>query len=106
MTTLVVTIAGPIIGAFFGLSTFFVKRAFTKTDAQLIAIAESVEEIHRNVDELRVMMPTNYVSKSDFYKHVGDEESWQRELKADLRLIREEFFSYRARAEHNNGNHY
>ena len=106
MTTLVVTIVGPIIGAFFGLSTFFVKRSFAKTDAQLNAIAESVEVIGHQVTALQVNMPTNYVSKSDFYKHVGDEEQWQRELKGDLRMIREEFFSYRARADHNNGNHY
>ena len=105
MTTLVVTIAGPIIGAFFGLSTFFVKRSFAKTDAQLNAIAESIDVISHQVTALQVNTPTNYVSKSDFYQHIGDEERWQNELKRDMREIREEFFSYRARAEHNYGNH-
>ncbi len=104
--TLVVTIAGPVIGAFFGLSTFLVKRSFAKADAQLIAIAESVETISHQVTALQVNMPTNYVSKSDFAKHIDEEARWNNELRHQLHDIREEFFSYRARSQHNNGNHY
>ena len=48
-TTLVVSVIGPVLGAFFGLSTFFVKRSITKVDVQLNSIAESVEVISHQV---------------------------------------------------------
>ena len=58
-TTLVVSIIGPVLGAFFGLSTFFVKHSVSKVDAQLNSIAESVEVISHQVTALQVAMPTN-----------------------------------------------
>ena len=103
-TTLVVTIVGPIIGAFFGLSTFFVKRSFAKADAQLQSIAESVECIGYQVTAVQVNMPTNYVSKGDFTKHMDEEGRWNNELRQQLHEIRDEVVSYRARVQNLNNN--
>ena len=99
--TLVVSIVGPMLGAFFGLSTFFVKRSVSKMDAQLNSIAESVEVISHQVTALQVNMPTNYVSKDDFRYHRGEEERWQQELTDQLNSIRDELSTVRMQSHHN-----
>ena len=103
--TLVATIMGPVIGALFGLSTFFVKRSFAKADAQLNAIAESVEVIGHQVTALQVNMPTNYVSKDEFRHHRAEEERWQNEIVSQLHGIRDELSTVRSQT-HNNPHHY
>ena len=95
-TTLVVSIIGPVLGAFFGLSTFFVKRSVSKVDAQLNSIAESVEVIGHQVTALQVAMPTNYVNKDEFRYHRGEEERWHNEVTSQLSNIRDELSSVRA----------
>lgn len=95
---------GPILGAFFGLSTFFVKRSFAKTDSQLNAIAESVEVISHQVTAIQVGTPTNYVNKDEFRHHIGEEERWQTELLHQISGIREEISSVRSIAEYRNHN--
>ena len=104
-TTLVVTIAGPIIGAVFGLSTFFVKRSFEKADAQLNVIAESVEVIGHQVTALQVAMPTNYVNKDEFRYHRAEEERQHNEVTMALQNIRDELSNVRTLTYHN-PNHY
>ena len=101
-TTLVVSIIGPVLGAFFGLSTFFVKRSVSKVDAQLNSIAESVEVISHQVTALQVAMPTNYVSKDEFRYHRGEEERWHNETASQLQNIRDELSSVRANPGHYN----
>lgn len=96
-TTLVVTVAGPILGAFFGISTFFIKRSFSKTDAQLNSIAESIEIVSHQVTAMQVRIPTSYVAKEEFLRHIKDEERWQNELRLQLFEIREELISSRNR---------
>ena len=103
--TLVVSIVGPMLGAFFGLSTFFVKRSVSKMDAQLNAIAESVEVISHQVTALQVNMPSNYVSKDDFHYHRGEEERWHHELTAQLNSIRDELSNVRSQS-YQNPHHY
>ena len=95
-TTLVVSIIGPVLGAFFGLSTFFVKRSVSKVDAQLNSIAESVEVIGHQVTALQVAMPTNYVNKDEFRYHRAEEERWHQETAGQLQNIRDELSSVRA----------
>jgi ABC-type phosphate transport system auxiliary subunit len=99
--TLVVSIVGPMLGAFFGLSTFFVKRSVSKMDAQLNSIAENVEVISHQVTALQVSMPTNYVSKDDFRYHRGEEERWQQELIDQLNSIKDELSNVRTQTYHN-----
>lgn len=104
-TTLVVSIIGPVLGAFFGLSTFFVKRSVSRVDAQLNSIAESVEVIGHQVTALQVNMPTNYVSKDEFRHHRAEEERWQNEIVLQLHGIRDELSTVRTQS-HNNPHHY
>lgn len=70
-------IAGPVIGSIFGVTMFMFKRVATKTDTQLQNIAANVEIISHQITAVQIAMPTNYVSKEDFYRHTADEDRWQ-----------------------------
>ena len=75
--SLVMVIAGPVIGSIFGVTMFMFKRVATKTDTQLQNIAANVEIISHQITAVQIAMPTNYVSKEDFYRHTADEDRWQ-----------------------------
>jgi len=94
---LVVAVLGPVIGTFFGLSTFLVKRTSDKTDAQLASIVESVEVISHQVTALQVSMPTNYITKDELHNHIVEAEHWREEVREQIREIRNEVSSLRYR---------
>ena len=84
----VIAIVGPVAGAVFGLSAFFVRRTVTSTDTKLTAIAESVEVISHQVTALQIKLPTSYVTKEELIQHIASEERWQNEVLSQLRDLR------------------
>ncbi len=87
---LILAIVGPVAGAMFGLGTFVVRRQISETDVKLQGIADSVEVISHQVTSILVSMPTNYVSKEDHFRHIAEEERWQKELLQQVHQLREE----------------
>ena len=92
---LILAIVGPVAGAMFGLGTFVVRRQVMETDKQLQLIAENVEVISHQVASILVSMPANYVSKDDHYRHIAEEERWQKEVLQQVHQIRDELSSVR-----------
>jgi hypothetical protein len=92
---LILAVVGPVAGAMFGLGTFVVRRQVIETDKKLQAIAENVEVISHQVTSILVSMPTNYVSKDDHYRHIAEEERWQKEVLQQVHQIRDELSSVR-----------
>jgi len=92
---LILIIAGPIAGAIFGLSTFVVKRQIGSADAKLQHIQDSMEVVSHQVTSILVAMPTNYVSKDDHYRHIAEEERWQKELLKQVHQLHSELNSIR-----------
>jgi len=92
---LILAVVGPVAGAMFGLGTFVVRRQVVETDKKLQSIAENVEVISHQVTSILVSMPTNYVSKDDHYRHIAEEERWQKEVLQQVHQIRDELSSVR-----------
>lgn len=101
---LILAIVGPVAGAMFGLGTFVVRRQVLETDSKLQGIADSVEVISHQVTSILVSMPTNYLSKEDHFRHVAEEERWQKELLQQMHQLREELSVVRI-SSHNPHNH-
>lgn len=87
---LIAGILGPIVGAVFGVIGFSSRRNISTSDAQLQAIAESVEVISLQVTNIQIQLPTKYASKDDLASHTEIEERWHKEMLHELREIREE----------------
>jgi len=92
---LILAIVGPVAGAMFGLGTFVVRHQVVQTDRKLDSIAENVEVISNQVTSILVSMPTNYVSKEDHFRHIAEEERWQKEVLQQVHQLREELSSVR-----------
>ena len=101
---LILAIVGPVAGAMFGIGTFVVRRQISETDVKLQGIADSVEVISHQVTSILVSMPTNYVSKEDHFRHIAEEERWQKELLQQVHQLREELSVVRI-SSHNTRNH-
>ena len=87
-TELILAIAGPFLGATFGLTTFLYRRATTKVDNQLQTLGGQVESVLEQVIDLKVTLPTNYVTKDELMAHIKMEDGWQNETSAQIRELR------------------
>ena len=92
---LILAVVGPVVGAMFGLGTFVVRHQIKQTDKKLEVISENVEVISHQVTSILVSMPTNYVSKQDHFRHIAEEERWQKEVLTQVHQLHDEVSSVR-----------
>jgi hypothetical protein len=92
---LIVAIIGPVAGAVIGTFGFMSRRNINLTDTQLNAIAENVEVISHQVTNLQIQLPTSYVTKDEFARHVRNEENFHNKMIDELRELREEVIALR-----------
>ena len=96
MNPLVIATAGPIAGALIGLMAFAGRRIVIKTDAQLERLTASMEEISKTVTEIQIELPTRFVSREDFFRHIKEEERWQDELRRDFYEVKDQLSAIRS----------
>lgn len=92
---LILAIVGPVAGAMFGLGAFAVRHQIIQSDKKLELISDNVEVISHQVTSILVSMPTNYISKEDHYRHIAEEERWQKEVLTQVHQLHEELSSLR-----------
>lgn len=92
---LIAAIAGPLIGAIFGVTGFMSRRNINVTDKQLNHIAQNVELISQQVTAIQIQLPTNYVSKDELTNHISQENSWHQQMIREIRELREEIIVLR-----------
>ena len=100
MSPLVIALIGPLLGGAVGIMVFGGKRLVTKTDAQLAAISHSMEVISEKVTAIQVELPTTFVSREDFFRHIRDEERWQDSLQGQLTTIKDDIHDIRNHGTH------
>ena len=96
MNPLVIATAGPVAGALIGLMAFTGRRIVIKTDAQLERLTSSMEEISKTVTEIQIDLPTRFVSREDFFRHIKEEERWQDELRRDFYEVKDQLSAIRS----------
>ena len=101
MDPIVVAVAGPFMAAFFGLTAFTGRRIIVKTDAQLEKITKSMEHISTTVTDIQVDLPTRFVTREDFFRHIAEEERWQDELRGQLYNMQDQLSSIRSQPRNN-----
>lgn len=103
---LIAAVVGPIAGCVFGIFGFMSRRSVITTDNQLKAIAENVEQVSRQVTELHITLPTNYVTKEELAGHIRGEETFHNQMLSQLRELRDEVIVLRVHSggQYNNNN--
>ena len=96
MNPLVIATAGPVVGAVIGLMAFTGRRMVLRTDAQLERLTTSMEEISKTVTEIQIELPTRFVSREDFFRHIKEEERWQDELRRDFYEVKDQLSAIRS----------
>lgn len=95
---LIAAIVGPIAGAVIGTMGFMSRRNIAVTDNQLSTITEHVSTISKQVNELHVILPTNYCSKEELAQHIRGEETFHNQMLSQLRELREEVIVLRVQS--------
>ena len=90
------------MAAFFGLTAFTGRRIIIKTDAQLEKITQSMAHISTTVTDIQVDLPTRFVTREDFFRHIAEEERWQDELRSQLNGVQDQLSAIRSQPRNRN----
>ena len=80
------------------------ERMFMETHSAIAKVETNVENMEKAFQDLRVLLPTNFVTKQELLQHIQGEEAWHNSTSERLRQIQEELLALRYRS-NNNGHH-
>lgn len=80
------------------------EKMMTETHGAITKVEENMKTLSEGLHDLRVLLPTNFVTKQELAQHIQGEERWHETTSERLREIREELFSLRYHS-NNNGHH-
>jgi len=93
-----------IVGALIGLFGSAIIGGFGwigKRNSETMAkITSSISNIEKVVTEIRIELPTKYVTKEEMLRHIESEQKWQNHVDGQLIQIREEISSVRDWSHH------
>ena len=96
---------GNVLGAIIGVAASGIMGLFgyhtKKHTSQMEAITNSISNIERVVTEIRIDLPTKYVTKQELLRHIESEEHWHERTTERLQQIQEELFSLRYHSTNN-----
>ena len=81
------------------------ERMFMETHAAITKVENNFDSMERAFQDLRVLLPTNFVTKQELLQHIQGEEIWHTTTSERLRQIQEELFALRYQSNNNNGHH-
>jgi hypothetical protein len=80
------------------------ERMFLETHAAITKVESNVDSMEKAFQDLRVLLPTNFVTKQELLQHIQGEEIWHNTTSERLRQIQEELLALRYHS-NNNGHH-
>lgn len=80
------------------------ERMFMETHAAITKVETNMDNMEKAFQDLRVLLPTNFVTKQELLQHIQGEEVWHSTTSERLRQIQEELFALRYRS-NNDGHH-
>ena len=96
---LIAAIAGPVAGAIIGAMGYMSRRNQALTDQKLSTITEHVSQISQQIQELHVVLPTNYTTKEELASHIRSETYFHNKMLDQMREMRDEVVVLRAMSE-------
>jgi hypothetical protein len=66
-----------------------------KNSELMVQITSSVAAIEKVITEMRIELPTRYITKDDFLRHIQNEERAHESINKQLVQLREELISLR-----------
>ena len=95
---------GNVLGAIIGVAASGIMGLFgyhtKKHTSQMEGITNSISNIERVVTEIRIELPTKYVTKEEMLHHITAEQNWQLHVDNQLMQIREEISTVREWSHH------
>lgn len=79
------------------------EEAVKQTNHTITKVETKLENVDKCLQDLRVFLPTNFVTKQELAHHIEGEQHWHEKTSEQLHLIQEELFSLRYHG--NNGHH-
>jgi len=79
------------------------ERMFMETHAAITKVETNVDNMEKAFQDLRVLLPTNFVTKQELLQHIQGEEAHHNNTSERLRQIQEEILALRYHSSNNNG---
>lgn len=89
-TELIVAIVGPILGGVISLGLFVNKKNAEFMSVEFERLHDSVTNIDKKIDDLRVDVAKNYVTNDELTNHIQSEDEWHRRWSSEMNEMRDE----------------
>ena len=84
MTTLLVSLASPILAGMISVTIWQLKRNSNNVESGLKNLHSCVHEVSQKVDEVQLDIAKNYCTKDELRDHIQKEDDWHDKFSKDL----------------------
>ena len=84
MTTIIFSLAAPVLGGLISVAIWQAKRNAAQVEGGLKNLHSCVHEVSVKVDEVQLDIAKNYCTKQELKDHVDKEEDWHDKFSEDL----------------------
>ena len=92
---IIAAIVGPALGGLVSLSMWLNKKNSDYIRDGFANLHESIQNIDKKVDDLRIDVAKNYVTNEELTAHIQGEESWHIRFGSEMSQMRDEVTSTR-----------
>lgn len=100
MTSLIVSLAAPILGGLISLAIWQAQKNSQRVEDGLSNLHDCVHEVSRKVDNIALDVAKNYCTREELRDHVDKEEDWHDQHHQEVKELRREFNEKTERLSH------
>ena len=89
MTTIIFSLAAPVLGGLISVAIWQAKRNAAQVEGGLKNLHSCVHEVSLKVDEVQLDIAKNYCTKQELKDHVDKEEDWHDKFSEDLNDLKD-----------------
>lgn len=91
MTTLLLSLAAPVLGGLISVAIWQAKRNTAQVEDGLKNLHDCVHEVSVKVDTMAVDVAKNYCTREELRNHIDKEEDWHDQHHEEVKELRREF---------------
>ena len=89
MTTIIFSLAAPVLGGLISVAIWQAKRNAAQVEGGIKNLHSCVHEVSLKVDEVQLDIAKNYCTKQELKDHIDKEEDWHDKFSEDLNDMKE-----------------
>lgn len=91
MTSLILSLAAPVLGGMISIAIWQAKKNSETVNRGIESLHKCVHQVERKVDDLNLDVAKNYTTRDELRNHIDKEEDWHDQHHQEVKDLRREF---------------